>query len=390
MESSNRPRKRKARLLIPLGLVGLCLLVVAASALSNLGLPQHSSTVDRLSDLEKARLAEVFHLRDSLGDAAWPGWGQADIPLIVYNEEYAFLVGYPDPPDGWMKVPSLEVRGGPWEKVPGDDFVGRPYYRSPLTDPEKTPEGFTVLVGDRWVATFQTREFGEVEFYRGFRAELPPIISSIVPVRLAWALLMGRTDSYIAALEHESFHAYQGILNGGRLAEAEQSFRVEETYPFDTMAEPWRQEMELLLQAALAEDVSEARQLARQFLQMRANRRGGLSAQQINFERLREWEEGLAKYAELEITRLAGTTADYQPVTGIAADPDFQFYRGQQQFWTAQLKEATKTAGRSGDTRFYYSGNALAVVLDRLLPGWKERALPGGEFPEDLLLEAVK
>ena len=39
--------------------------------------------------------------------------------------------------------------------------------------------------------------------------------------------------------------------------------------------------------------------------------------------------------------------------------------------------EATNTQGRSGDTRFYYSGNALAVALDHLVPGWKARALPG-------------
>jgi hypothetical protein len=59
-----------------------------------------------------------------------------------------------------MKVPSLAVRGGSWVEVPGDTFEGHPYYRTPLTDPQKTPEGFTVLVGDLWVATFQTREYG--------------------------------------------------------------------------------------------------------------------------------------------------------------------------------------------------------------------------------------
>lgn len=389
MKTSKRSRLRNACLFIPLGLTGLCLLVVAVSALSNLGLPQQSSTVDHLSDLEKARLSEVLHLRSTLGDSVWPEWGQADIPLIVYNEQYAFLLGYPNPPDGWMKVPSLEERGGPWEEVSNDSFEGNPYYRTLLTDPQKTPEGFTVLVGDRWVASFQTREYGQVEFYRGFRAELPPVISSIVPVRLVWALLMGKTDSYIAALEHESFHAYQGILNPDRLAEAERSFGVEEAYPFDAMEYPWQQEMDTLLQAALAADLSDARQLARQFLQMRAERRAGLSPEQVDFERLREWEEGLAKYAELEITRQAGAVMDYQPVQEVLQDADFKSYQGQQQFWSSQLKEASRTAGRSGDARFYYSGNALAVVLDRLAPEWKPRALPGGEFLDNLLQDAV-
>jgi hypothetical protein len=149
---------KKACLFIPLSLIILCLLGAAVSALSNLGLPQHSTTPDRLSELDKTQLSEVLHLRSNLGDAVWPGWSQADIALIVYNEQYAFLVGYPNPPAGWMKVPSLELRGGPWEEIPGDTFEGGPYYLTAITDPEKTPEGFTVLVGDRWVATFQTRE----------------------------------------------------------------------------------------------------------------------------------------------------------------------------------------------------------------------------------------
>jgi hypothetical protein len=47
-------------------------------------------------------------------------------------------------------------------------------------------------------------------------------------------------------------------------------------------------------------------------------------------------------------------------------------------------------AGRSGETRFYYGGMARAVLLDRLLPGWKERALSDEVMLEDLLKEAIK
>ncbi|MGE5222487.1 MAG: hypothetical protein ACM3PY_08625 [Omnitrophica WOR_2 bacterium] len=383
-------RKGRACLYIPLGFVLLCLLAIAASALSNLGLPQHSSTIERLNDLEKARLSEVIHLRADLGDAAWPGWSQADIPLIVYNEQYAFLVGYADPPAGWKKVPSLEVRGGPWEEVPGDTFEGHPYYRNEITSPQKTPEGFTVLVGERWAATFQTREYSQIQFMRDFRQQLPPLISSLVPVRLVWALLMGKTDAYIGTLEHESFHAYEGISAASRLEAAEHSFSVERFYPFDALEKPWKQEMEILLEAAQAGSRTEASDLARQFLQLRSSRRSGLSAEQVDYERLREWEEGLAKYAELEITRQAGANPDYHPVQGILQDTNFKNYQGQQLWWSSQLKEAKNVQGRSGDTRFYYSGNALAVVLDRLLPGWKPRALPGGEYLDDLLGEAVK
>ena len=36
-----------------------------------------------------------------------------------------------------------------------------------------------------------------------------------------WGLLMAETDSYIAGLAHEAFHAYQGMMVPTRLAAAE-------------------------------------------------------------------------------------------------------------------------------------------------------------------------
>ncbi len=382
-------RLKRTCLIIPLSFVGLLAVIIAISWLSNIGLPKNSSSPDQLSELEKARLAEAFHLRESLGDATWPGWSQLDIPVIVYNEAYAFLVGYPDPPDGWFKVPSMEQRGGAWEIVPNDTFGGQPYYRTPITDPTKTPQGFTVLVGERWVATFTTREYSQVSFYKDFRENLPPVLSDLVPVRLVWSFLMGKTESYIAALEHESFHALEGSIALEKFTASEEMYSVDATYPYDDMDEPWKQEMNALVQAAQAKTEAEARDLARQFLELRAQRRQQLTTEQVDLEQLREWEEGLAKYAELEISRLAAESSDYQAIESMAQDKGFKDYQGQQQFWSKQLQQAAGPVVLSGDTRFYYSGNAIAVVLDRLLLGWKTRALPGGEYLDDLLKEAV-
>ncbi|NJD60671.1 MAG: hypothetical protein C3F13_00210 [Anaerolineales bacterium] len=388
--SPKRSRLFKTCLVIPLGAVGLLVLITAILDLTNIGLPQHSLTIDHLSELEKARLAEVIHLRKSLGDDVWPGWSQADIPLIVYNEQYVFLVGYPDPPAGWKKVPSMEQRGGTWEIVPADTFEGQPYYRTELTDRDKTPQGFTVLVGDRWVATFMTREYGQVNFYQDFRKNFPPVISDLIPVRLVWAFLMGKSESYIAALEHESFHSLEGMLALNTFNASEEMYSVEANYPYDAMDDPWKQEMNVLVDAAQAATDAEARDLANQFLQLRTERHKGLTTEEIRLEQLREWEEGLAKYAELKIMRQADAKHDYLPIESMAQDKDFKYYKNQQRFWTQQLEQAASVGGLSGDTRFYYSGNAIAVLLDRLMPGWKPRALPGGEYLDDLLQVAVE
>jgi hypothetical protein len=239
-----------------------------------------------------------------------------------------------------------------------------------------------------------TKDDMEIGFYEGFRQELPPVVRDVFPYRLLWASLMDETETYIQALEHEAFHAFQGTAVPDRLAAAERANRAEERYPWDDAAleEAWHAELELLQQAALAETEGEARDLARQFLARRDARReaAGLDAELVDYERQREWLEGLAKYAELAIGRVAGAATGYMSVPSLVDDPDFQGYRTRERFWRQQMGEVTRSARREGETRFYYGGMAQAVVLDRLLPGWKEQAFSGETMLEDLLREATR
>ncbi|MFP4395858.1 MAG: hypothetical protein ACLFTI_11400 [Anaerolineales bacterium] len=378
------------------GVVGLLVLIIAVTAVRNRNLPTHSSVVEHLSDLEKARLAELFHLRAALGDAVWPGWGAEEIPVIVYNEAYAFLIGYPDaePPAGWVKVPAEERRGGPWEIVPEDTFQGQPYYRQPLSSPDKTPENFTVLVGDHWVATMQTKEYAAVAFYNGFREDLPGFLRPIFPYRLVWGLLIDSTETYVGGLAHEAFHAYQGRVAPARLYATERAATFEDRYPWenDALEQRWQEELSLLHQAVKASSEAEARDLAEQFLAQRAARRaaGGMTTRGIEFERQREWLEGLAKYAELSIGLEAARAPGYEPVAALEADPAFKHYTTRERFWSRQVDEVQRMQNRSGGVRFYYSGMAQAVLLDRLIPNWKARVWDEDVWLEDLLTEAVE
>jgi hypothetical protein len=92
-------------------------------------------------------------------------------------------------------------------------------------------------------------------------------------------------------------------------------------YPFDdqTFIKDWQTELDLLSQGIRAQADTEARDLARKFLDQRSRRRqkAGLSSEMVDIERLKEWEEGMAKYAELSTYRLAATTEGYQPAPEI-------------------------------------------------------------------------
>jgi hypothetical protein len=392
-------RRRRGCLAAALqGLLLACGLLGLAAGLSNRFLPAHTPAVDRLSALDKARLAESIHLRQELGEALWPGWGQADIPLIAYNQEYAFLVGCPNPPDGWRKIPDGDARGAAWKVVPDDRLEGQPYYRQRLARDGVTPEAFVVWVGERWVASLTTREWMEIALGNQFRDALPPLAQPLIPYRLAGRLFLSATGGeggYIALTLHEALHAYAGQSDPRRLAAAETVFHEQKSrYPWQDagLREDWQSELDLLASAVEAQSDAQALALARQFLAQREKRRAraGLDADLVALEGLKEWEEGLAKYTELTIWRMAASSTTYQPLRAMQAIPGWRGYAGAEQRWAQEVQQMRRMAGEDGDTRFYYTGMGQAALLDRFSPGWRGSALAGGQTLEELLRAAVQ
>lgn len=376
------------------GVASLCILTVVVSAVSNIGLPTHSEQVDELSANQKALLAEFFQIRTVLGEQVWPGWGEWDSPVVVYNEATAFLLNYPEasPPDGWLRVPQMTVQGNRWQQVTDDDFYGQPYYRQELSASGDTPQAFTVLIGDQWAASMTTKEWTAIGLRQEVAADLPAFLTAVFPLWLVDDVLLRGSDGYISLLAHEAFHAYQGAAAPDKLAAAEMVGAVEAGYPWQDadLQANWQLELDLLTAALEAESEAEIIELTRQFLAQRQQRRqaAGLANTQIDFERQREWLEGLARYVELEIWRQAAES-DYQPHPTLADDSDFDEYGSFASRWSQEVDQIGRMAADEGDGRFYYTGMAQAVLLDRLLPSWKEVAFDDGVFLEDLLAEAV-
>jgi hypothetical protein len=394
---STHPRRRGC-LFVIVGIMAVFVIAIGVFALSNVLLPAHTAEPGRLSEPDKARLMEAFHLRGALGDSLWPGWGQAGIPVILHNEEYAFLVGYPNPPAGWVKIPNHKSLGSPWEVVPDDTFNNQVYYRQRLPDPETSPQSFTVLVGDKWVASLATRDWLEIGIGDEFKQQIPSFLQPIFPYRLAARLFLDSTggkDWYILAISHETFHAYEGIHDPTRLLSAEIVFNQNiDRYPLDSKAfcDDWQVELNLLSDAVQAKSNIESIGLVRQFLAQRQTRRttANLDANLILLEKQKEWEEGLAKYTELTLWRLAATTPGYTPVPAILSDPGFKNYSDYQQRWSQEIQQIAHESHEPADMRFYYSGLAQAAILDRLAPDWRTKLFSEGKFLEELLVQAIK
>ena len=356
--------------------VGLTLLCVAAlglSALGNRNLPEGPAVLDRLDPLDKARLQETLHLKQELGEAVWPGWGQSEIPILIWNNQYSFLVGVAEPPAGW-------------EVVPGDDFEGQPYYRKPTED----PQNFAVRVGDQWAASLGTKWEADNFLISNFRQMMPGPLKPLFPY---WILIQP-SEVQMSGVLHEAFHVFQAHIAPEHLKTAEQAHGADDNYwAVDAnMHAAWQNEIDALLKALSATDRQAMTGAAQEFLTLRLTRRVEyqLDSTLIDFEREIEWEEGLAKYVELVIWREAANTPAYTPLADLNTDPDFKKYATFNQRWAQELDQTKRQATQDGEGRFYYTGMVQAVLLDQLMPKWKTRILSEQLTPEDLLREATQ
>ncbi len=288
------------------------------------------------------------------------------------------MIAHPgSPPDGWIKAPAGVQRGGPWEQTPGDDFYGSPYYRQRLSSAGDTPENFTVRIGERWAASMQTMEWAKIRLADIIQADLPAFLRPVFPYGLFVDQLMSGSDQYISLVAHESFHAYQGMTAPAKLADCENASTYESSYPWsnETHLADWQAELDLLTEALASTDPSAAAQHARRFLALRAERRknASLSDALVGYEQRREWSEGLARFEELEIWRLASKEG-YAPLPAIGQDPDFENYRGFDTRWKQEIGQIGRMADDEGDGRFYYTGMVQSGKQVRMVnrPGGAE------------------
>ncbi len=371
MTKKTQRKARRTVLIVVLALVGLCLLASLVSALTNLGLPK-PETYSFLPDVDKARLNEALHLKSALGDQVWPGWGTTHAPVIIWNQANQFLVNFPGTtPDGWTIVAN-------------DTFDGQPYYRQPVS----RAQNFAVLVGNQMAASMASKSTTDLFLINSFQSLFPTPLKQIFPYRF----LIQPSETQIGGVLHEDFHVFQNLMAPDRLMAAEdaQQFATQYDASVPRFSAELKTESQLLAEALEAKSNPLTAEYVRQFLQQRASRRQSLQIDPnfVEYERWLEWEEGVAKYVEVDSLRLAYQTKSYAPVPEMKSDPDFNSYQGYDKRWSQELTQLRNPTG-SIDTHFYNTGMAEAFLLDRLMPDWKSKIMGPNVFLEDLLQQAV-
>jgi hypothetical protein len=359
------PRK----LLIPTNLLLVALLAILSGGCGSE--PSEAATDLKLKNTELdpidiVHAAEAWNLLQQEGENVWPGWGATPPPLLLRKGEFDYLIGHPAPPEGFELLPDVSIQG---------ESVYR--YRGHLIP---RPAATAWSVGDVWSVALPTYE----EFRQAVRELLGPDAIELDDV------------SFIRSVTHEAFHAYQFVRVGGMAGLPQFVQAVEEEQVLERLAQ--RTDLdgyhialgEALRSGLEAETDAAARQSAARFLELRREWRAGQPEQIAIFEKSIEWLEGLARYADTSLLRLAASSA-FQARSLLVEQDVIPAYPDADATWEAfmdQLSDPTQIPGGLRD-RYYAIGAGEAFLLDRLMPGWQPQALPAGVALEDLLAQAL-
>lgn len=217
------------------------------------------------------------------------------------------------------------------------------------------PAGFTPIAGRPGVGLAGS---GTVSLPSGRLISFMSVDSSMSP-----GLVLGTSI-------HEAFHSYErSVMRQGTMFGSWENAMLVGTYPvFDVENEAaFALEGRKLRRALNASTTDEARRLAREFLSLREQRQRVLDSEFTEFEKLAEMNEGLAQYALIrglaEVARLEGGTWE-------------RAARHEAGVESALLDSLLALSRRSVRRRFYATGSAIAILLDRLAgQAWKERLL---------------
>ncbi len=182
---------------------------------------------------------------------------------------------------------------------------------------------------------------------------------------------------------HEAFHVFQRSVrrDDRKFGSGENSFLVTSYPVFDPANEAgWAFEGRLLARALAARSPLELRERAQEFSAARERRHRTIGSDYAQFEALAELNEGLAEYTLVRVLELAAGDAGFPWHADAVRELDRH---------RAQLDSLTADVRQSLRLRFYATGPAMGLLLDRLAgPAWRGDLVARDLTLQDALAEA--
>jgi hypothetical protein len=317
-----------------IGLTICILLLLSALCVS-------AQDVPRMTNIDRVRLAEAFRIGDTLGNRIWSGWTTAPFAVLLVTPEYEYLIRHPKPSPDFilMNYDSL--------------LKSNVYYRKRTQPPNL-------------LATF-------------------PIVGGVSTIVIGQAENTAKKTStpWVVTMLHEHFHqlqysqpGYYDAVNELNLTHGDKSGMWMLNYPFPYDWPEMKHHFSLLstlLAAALqAKDNADLSTKLSAYLKQRTELENTLSPDDYRYFSFQLWQEGIARYTEYRIAKLAAGA--YRPSKAFRSLKDYEAFdqvAGEiklgilDQLTNVKLEESKRVT-------FYALGAGEGLLLDRLNPRWRE------------------
>ncbi len=329
----------------------------------------------------------------------WPGWGPGAAPVLISLEQQgSLLLGVPEPPPGFGRLAQADGLAV--------------LYRPGLVETQRLANG--VLAGRHQVAAWSGRVIPAVNFSPARDAVTSMGLLVRELFRATAALDLAGSVAATAGTGEEDELSEVSAMPAGTEDFADDALRRKaallrqlqaayERYPETQVLNNVLGNLEgRLLYGHLSDSgfgeeagevtgQSQPAATARALALVRRERHAGMGPSTIGYERRMELFEGLPRFVELALLR-AMCGADGIPLTpGFKAVVGDGYHETATRLVAARFGMLTQLNVRgwgASRRRFYYSGAAIAFLLDDVVPGWRREVVLEGR-PLDLVLEAV-
>jgi len=293
----------------------------------------------QLPAADAIRIKEFYRLASEIQDGLWTDWSKVPAPLMLVTSETEFLTHHPARPTEMKKV--------------GEDLYARP------------------------------RQFS-VKLQATFPAFGPPAVMVVGEP----AETQSKTSTpWLFTVMHEHFHqlqwaqpGYIDAVNNLGLSRGDTSGMWMLNYPFPyekaEVAQGFGRLRDLLLRALNENNSAAFEKLAKEYVEQRKKFFAQLSADDHKYLSFQLWQEGVARYTQVEAAEAA---AQYEPTAEYAGLPDFEPFSK----YAARARAETLDELRQADlaawkrTVVYSFGAAESFLLDRINPKWKTQYFQG-------------
>jgi hypothetical protein len=294
---------------------------------------------------DRIRLAEAFRLGDQIGDQVWPEWRNAPFAVLLVTPDYEFLIRHPQPSADFTRI------------------------------------GYDALLKSD--VFYRKRNF-PASFLATFPAVSGTIISTIV-VGQAENTWVKTSTPWVVTLLHEHFHQLQDFYADVKalgLAHGDQTgmWMLNYGFPYERkdVQDQFALMSKLLADAVQSEGSRKGAKTQsdaklRAFLEAREKFQAMLAPDDYKYISFQFWKEGIARYTEYQVTRLASTK--FRPSKEFAALKDYRSFadvtRTTYEGIFQQLE--TQKLGVSKREVVYSYGAAEGLLLDKIKPHWRNR-----------------